>query len=50
MEGPDLSHPSFGSYGSTVLRYDPDALLPDGIPWPLQTSAQEVTWYEGGIW
>ncbi len=49
-EGPDLSDPGFGGYGSTVLRYDPNARLPDGIPWPLQSAAREVTWYEGGSW
>jgi hypothetical protein len=49
-EGPDTSDPSFAGYGSVVLRYDPEARLPDGIPWPLQSAPQQATWYEGGTW
>ncbi len=49
-EGPDTSDPSFAGYGSVVLRYDPEARLPDGIPWPLQSAPQQATWYEGGAW
>ncbi|MBT4768698.1 MAG: hypothetical protein HOO04_10095 [Phycisphaerae bacterium] len=50
MEGVDVNDPGFGGFGQITIRYDEDAKLPDGIPWPLQTSPQSVTWYEGGTW
>ena len=50
MEGVDVNDPAFGGFGQITIRYDEDAKLPDGIPWPLQTSPQSMTWYEGGTW
>ncbi len=50
MEGVDVEDPGFGGFGSVTLRYDPDARLPDGIPWPLTATAKATTWYEGGAW
>lgn len=47
-EGVDPSDPGFSGYGHIRLRYDPDAELPDGIPWPLQCSADPSTYMEGG--
>ncbi len=47
-EGVDSSHPQFNGYGHIQLRYDPDAELPDGIPWPLQCFADPTSYVEGG--
>ena len=47
-EGVDPDDPEFNGYGHIRLRYDPDAELPDGIPWPLQCSADPTSYSEGG--
>ncbi|MEE3002196.1 MAG: hypothetical protein VX908_05855 [Planctomycetota bacterium] len=46
-EGSDPSDPSFPGFGEIILRYDPDALLPDGIPWPVSASAEPGSYWEG---
>lgn len=38
---------AFG-FGEITLRYDPNAELPDGIPWPISIGAQAETYQEGG--
>jgi hypothetical protein len=35
-------------FGELTLRYDPDADLPDGIPWPIRIDPDPVTYTEGG--
>ncbi len=50
QEGVDVNDPGFGGFGKIMLRYDPDAKLPDGIPWPLLATPEAPTWYEGGSW
>ncbi len=35
-------------YGAITIRYDPDAILPDGIPWPISCSPVPLTYVEGG--
>ena len=50
QEGVDTEDPGFGGFGRITLRYDPEAKLPDGIPWPLLATPQASTWYEGGSW
>ena len=40
--------PEPGEYGKIRIRYDPDALLPDGIPWPATVEPIANTYYEGG--
>ncbi|MFB3082819.1 MAG: hypothetical protein ACE1Z4_05105, partial [Gammaproteobacteria bacterium] len=47
-EGIDPSDPLFNGFGQITLRYDPDAKLPDGIPWPIKIAADPVTYTEGG--
>jgi len=43
-------HTGFGGFGQITIRYDENAKLPDGIPWPLMASPEALTWYEGGSW
>ncbi len=50
QEGVDVNDPEFGGFGRITITYDENALLPDGIPWPLLASPQSPTWYEGGTW
>lgn len=38
---------AFG-FGEITLRYNYDADLPDGIPWPISIDADPVTYVEGG--
>lgn len=38
----------FEGYGEIRLRYDPDALLPDGVPWPVRMAPVPDTYSEGG--
>jgi hypothetical protein len=38
----------FEGFGEITLRYDPDALLPDGIPWPISIDTDPLTYTEGG--
>jgi hypothetical protein len=37
----------FSGFGEIRLRYDPDARLPDGVPWPVSTDAVAATYREG---
>jgi hypothetical protein len=46
-EGIDPDDPDFPGFGEIRLRYNPDALLPDGIPWPLQMAPVADTYVEG---
>lgn len=39
---------TFEGFGEITLRYDPDAKLPDGIPWPISMEALPATYLEGG--
>ncbi len=36
----------FQGFGQITLRYDPEAKLPDGIPWPLRSEADPRTYTE----
>ena len=47
-EGSDPSDPSFPGFGEIVLRYDEEASLPDGIPWPITLEPEPGTYWEGG--
>lgn len=47
-EGVDPDDATFNGFGEITLRYDPDAILPDGIPWPIQIDSQPLTYFEGG--
>jgi hypothetical protein len=38
---------TFEGFGEITLRYDPDAKLPDGIPWPISMEAMPETYIEG---
>jgi hypothetical protein len=38
---------AFG-FGEITLRYNPEALLPDGIPWPITIETEPITYTEGG--
>jgi hypothetical protein len=38
---------AFG-FGEITLRYNPDAKLPDGIPWPITIETDPITYTEGG--
>ncbi len=44
-EGAD---PAAGAFGEITLRYNPDAVLPDGIPWPIRIDPDPLTYREGG--
>jgi hypothetical protein len=47
-EGVDPSSGAFEGFGEIRLRYDPEALLPDGIPWPARMDPIPETYVEGG--
>ncbi|HBZ97613.1 MAG TPA: hypothetical protein DEO57_07190 [Phycisphaerales bacterium] len=47
-EGSDPADPSFSGFGEIVLRYDEEASLPDGIPWPVSLEPEPGTYWEGG--
>ncbi|MCP3905505.1 MAG: hypothetical protein GY715_17910 [Planctomycetes bacterium] len=47
-EGIDPASGSFNGFGEIRLRYDPEALLPDGIPWPARMEPIPETYVEGG--
>lgn len=47
-EGVDVDDASFEGFGEITLRYDPDAKLPDGIPWPIRITSEPTTYVEGG--
>jgi hypothetical protein len=46
-EGTDDAE-AFEGFGEITLRYDPDAMLPDGIPWPISMDTEPLTYTEGG--
>lgn len=48
-EGVDPDEASFTGFGEIRLRYNPDALLPDGIPWPITIESEPNTYTEGGL-
>ena len=39
----------FEGFGEIRLRYDPNAQLPDGIPWPVRMQAVTGTYVEGAM-
>jgi hypothetical protein len=45
-EGQDQASQTFTGFGEINLRYDPNAKLPDGIPWPIQINADPETYVE----
>ena len=47
-EGVDPGGATFTGFGEITLRYDPNAMLPDGIPWPIQINSEPLTYVEGG--
>lgn len=47
LDGDGIMDP-FTGFGQITLRYDPDAKLPDGIPWPIRIEAVKGTYTEGG--
>lgn len=47
-EGVDPGDATFTGFGEITLRYDPNAMLPDGIPWPIQINSEPLTYVEGG--
>ena len=47
MEGPDPNGQGFNGFGEIRLIYDPEARLPDGIPWPVTVEAVSETYTEG---
>ena len=47
-EGVDPADAAFTGFGEITLRYDPDAKLPDGIPWPVRIEAEPTSYFEGG--
>ena len=47
-EGAMPGSSGFSGFGEIRLRYDPDAKLPDGIPWPASIEPVEDSYREGG--
>ncbi|MDZ4830249.1 MAG: hypothetical protein SGJ09_08655 [Phycisphaerae bacterium] len=47
-EGAMPGDTTFQGFGEITLRYNSNALLPDGIPWPISMEAQPHTYVEGG--
>ena len=47
-EGLTPDEAGFEGFGEITLRYNPDAKLPDGIPWPISVEAMPATYLEGG--
>ena len=45
-EGSGPGDAGFNGFGSIILRYDENAVLPDGIPWPIQIVADPYTYTE----
>jgi hypothetical protein len=39
----------FSGFGEITLEYDPDAGIPDGIPWPVTVNAVVESYREGGM-
>jgi hypothetical protein len=48
-EGTSPDDPEFNGFGEIRLRYDPDAVLPDGIPWPVRMLPIPETYVEGAV-
>jgi hypothetical protein len=48
QEGISPDDPDFAGFGEIRLRYDPNAVLPDGIPWPIRMDPIPATYTEGG--
>jgi hypothetical protein len=48
LEGSSLADIIAQGFGEITIRYNPDALLPDGIPWPIYIEPETSTYYEGG--
>ena len=46
-EGVDLEGKEFDGYGRISLRANPDAPLPDGVPWPITIVADGDSYQEG---
>ncbi|MBC24354.1 MAG: hypothetical protein CMJ32_10620 [Phycisphaerae bacterium] len=49
-EGTDPTSGEFEGFGEITLRYNPDAMLPDGIPWPITMETIPMSYREGGIY
>ncbi len=47
-DGEGANNPTFNGFGEITLRYDPNAMLPDGILWPIQINSEPLTYVEGG--
>ena len=45
-EGSGPGDPGFAGFGQIILRYNADAILPDGIPWPIRVTAMPATYVE----
>lgn len=45
-EGSGPGDAGFNGFGSIILRYDENTILPDGIPWPIQIVADPFTYTE----
>ncbi len=46
-EGMDYDDEDFNGFGEIVIKYDPEAVSPDGIPWPVKAWADSLTYIEG---
>ncbi len=46
-EGSNPLDPSFDGFGEIVLEYDPEVVLPDGIPWPIMAETVAASYREG---
>ena len=46
-EGVDASSKPFSGYGRISLRANPEASLPDGVPWPITIVADPLSYREG---
>ena len=46
-EGENSSGQSFEGFGRISLRANPDAALPDGVPWPVSVVATAGSYVEG---
>lgn len=47
-EGVDPTSGGFLGFGEITIRYNPDAKLPDGIPWPITVDPIAESYLEGG--
>jgi hypothetical protein len=46
-EGVDDAMKPFSGYGRVSLRANPDAALPDGVPWPITIVPDGASYQEG---